>query len=496
MQEQLAKIQQDMMDKMLESQRNMMTQLTQLFVGVMDKGKGPMANPGEEEPFYPPSRSGSNPGDNPTNPVILDFNEVAEKEKAKEELTKQLEDKCKWLEEKFKVIESVDSHHGIDAKDLSLVPDLLLPYKFKMPEFETLVGATSKWYNQLRCSMIGSWRDLAQAFMKQYSHVTDMTLDRITLQNMEKKSSESFRQYAQRWREIAIQASRKKTTILFINTLKVPFITHMLGSAIKSFSNIVMNGEMIENAIRNGKIDAGESNKRSALRKKKNEVNNTSTYNKGYSKSITVNQPRKVAAGQQRQESGTKQNTEKLQFTPISMTYRELYQSLFDAHVVSPFYLKPMQPPYPKWYDANAQCEYHAGIMRHSIENCTAFKKLVERLINMGIFKFDDPSNTENPLPNHIDDGINAMSEDMGRRIKIDIAEIKTPLRWVWNEMVKKGSTISNSGGSYEKMRNYYEFHHEVGHEIQKCNEFRALVQDLMDNNELESMLYLKKQLK
>ncbi|MFQ6655970.1 hypothetical protein Gotur_026275, partial [Gossypium turneri] len=27
---------------------------------------------------------------------------------------------------------------------------------------------------------------------------------------------------------------------------------------------------------------------------------------------------------------------------PISMSCRELYQSLFDTHVVSPFYLKPI----------------------------------------------------------------------------------------------------------------------------------------------------------
>ncbi|KAA3484093.1 Gag-pro-like protein [Gossypium australe] len=135
-------------------------------------------------------------------------------------------------------MENADSQHGIDAKDLSLVPDLVLPHKFKMPEFEKyngtscpeahitmfcrrmtgLVGVASKWYNQLSHTRIGSWRDLEQAFMKQNSHVMDMTPDRITLQNMEKKSSESFKQYAQKWREIAIQVQspllEKETTML------------------------------------------------------------------------------------------------------------------------------------------------------------------------------------------------------------------------------------------------------------------------------------------
>nr|XP_012466375.1 unnamed protein product [Gossypium raimondii] len=143
-------------------------------------------------------------------------------------------------------MEVTESYRGVDAKELSLVPDLVLSHKFKMLEFEKYNGITcpeahitmfcrrmagyvnndqllihcfqnslakvaSKWYNQLNCSMIGLWRDLAQAFIKQYS--------------------------------------------------QAPFITHMLGSSTKNFSDIVMNGEMIENAVRSGKIDVEESNK-------------------------------------------------------------------------------------------------------------------------------------------------------------------------------------------------------------------------------------------
>ncbi|XP_040942892.1 uncharacterized protein [Gossypium hirsutum] len=45
-------------------------------------------------------------------------------------------------------------------------------------------------------------------------------------------------------------------------------------------------------------------------------------------------------------------------------------------------------------------------------ENYIVFKKLVERLINIGVVKFDGSSSTENLLPNHIDDGVNAMYEE------------------------------------------------------------------------------------
>ncbi|XP_016700013.2 uncharacterized protein [Gossypium hirsutum] len=362
---------------------------------------------------------GSNPGDNPTNPIIHDL-DVIEKEEMRLESSRQLEERCRWLEEKFKALENTDNRQGIDAKDLNLVPDLVLPQNFKMPEFENLVGAAARWCNQLSRARISSWRYLAQAFIQQYNHVTDMTLDRITLQNMEKKPNESFKQYAQRWKEVVMQVQtpllEKKTTMLLINTLKAPFITHMIESTTKSFADIVMTGEMIENAIRGGKIER-ETAKRSAPRRKDNEVNNTSSYN---SKAITVSQSRATTVGQQgfqKQGSDTRQNSKKISFTPIPVTYRELYQSLFNAYAIAPFHLKPLQPPYPKWN-------------------------------------------------------------------KEDVAEVRIPMKVIWKEMMKREMIISEEEN--KGARDYWKFHAEEGHEIQECDEFKALVQSLMDNKELE----------
>ncbi|XP_016755293.1 uncharacterized protein [Gossypium hirsutum] len=171
------------------------------------------------------------------------------------------------------------------------------------------------------------------------------------------------------------------------------------------------------------------------------------------------------------------------------MTYRELYQNLFNAHVVSTFYLEPLQPPYPKWYDTNVQCEYHARITGHSIENCTAFKKVVERLIKVGIVRFDDsamPNVAGNPLPNHTDQGVNGISEGKNKKIKCEVAKLRTPLRQVWREMVMRGLIALDFGRESKEERNYGEFHNEVGHEIQECVEFRALVQNMMNNKEME----------
>ena len=75
------------------------------------------------------------------------------------------------------------------------------------------------------------------------------------------------------------------------------------------------------------------------------------------------------------------------------------------------------------------------------IENCTAFKKLVKRFIKIGIVRFDDPAVPNiagNPLPNHTDQGVNRISEGGSNKIKYEVAEVRTPLRRVWKEMVKR----------------------------------------------------------
>ncbi|XP_017644182.1 uncharacterized protein LOC108484794 [Gossypium arboreum] len=102
----------------------------------------------------------------------------------------------------------------------------------------------------------------------------------------------------------------------------------------------------------------------------------------------------------------------------------------------------------------------------------------------MGVVKFDDTTSIENSLPNHSDQGVNAIGETGMRRIKEDVAEVKMPMKVIWEEMMKEEIIISEEGNKGARV--YCEFHAEEGHEIQECDKFKALVQSLMDNKELE----------
>ena len=107
--------------------------------------------------------------------------------------------------------------------------------------------------------------DLAKSFLVQYKHMTDIAPDRMSLQNMEKKTNETFRVYTHKWRDLASQVqpplTDKELNKIFLNTLKAPFYDRMIGNSNKDFSDVVAAKEMIEAAVKQGKIEALEAKK-------------------------------------------------------------------------------------------------------------------------------------------------------------------------------------------------------------------------------------------
>ncbi|KAK5833781.1 hypothetical protein PVK06_017639 [Gossypium arboreum] len=572
LQEQLAKSQQETRDLMVRSREESLEQRDQMakmmeMMSALVKGKGPMRSPDIEEsrsrihhdqdPLYPPRFTpplayttqrgytqgeptglehrpmppapptnlgqgifASNPGASPANPLVPDLDDPAEVAKLKSD---NHDAKYRGLEERLKAIEGTEVFSALGAKELSLVPNLILPPKFKVPDFEkydgtrcpkahlvmfcrkmtgyvnedkllihcfqdSLTGLALRWYNQLSREKIRSWKNLASAFCEQYKHVSDMVPDRMTLQMMEKKPVESFRQYAQRWRDISAQVepplTKTEITVLFINTLKAPFYDKLVGSATKDFSDIVISGELIENAVKSDRMEGSEGSKKAAtVRKKEPEAHMVGTESR-YIPNSYPNQPRPrnyppsnfyyppqtpyyqaphpsypvYATNNQRPVTTFPQNTlptqsqprnelrptrpnpERQQFTPIPVSYGELYPKLLEKQLISPHYMAPLKPPYPKWYDPNTSCAYHAENQGHSTENCLAFKRRVQGLIDAGILRFDSASNaTGNPFPNHTEGNVNTVGKEDEWKDRRCVSEIRTPLQKIWEVLVKKG---------------------------------------------------------
>ena len=126
---------------------------------------------------------------------------------------------------------------------------------------------------QLSRNHIRSWDDLANAFLAQYKHMVDEAPDRMTFLNIEKKATESFREYAQRWRDFASQVqpslTERETIKIFVNSFKRIYHDKMLGNAIKNFADMVVSRELIESSIKNGLVEDNSSSKKTGSGKKK-----------------------------------------------------------------------------------------------------------------------------------------------------------------------------------------------------------------------------------
>ena len=140
------------------------------------------------------------------------------------------------------VVKGFGDYPFADMAELYLVPNVVIPPKFKVPDFDKYKGTTCPknhlkmyygkmgayfwdekllmnffqeslaevaviWYTNLEASRIRTWKDLIAAFIRQYQYNTDMAPDRTQLQNMSKREHESFKEYTQRWKDLAAQVS-------------------------------------------------------------------------------------------------------------------------------------------------------------------------------------------------------------------------------------------------------------------------------------------------
>ena len=105
---------------------------------------------------------------------------------------------------------------------------------------------------------IQTFNDLGEAFVQQYKFNLDMTPNRDQLRSMSQKEKETFKEYAQRWREIAAQVNppleEKEMTKVFLNTLGPFYYERMVASAPGDFTEMVSMGMRLEEGVRAGRL--------------------------------------------------------------------------------------------------------------------------------------------------------------------------------------------------------------------------------------------------
>ena len=86
-------------------------------------------------------------------------------------------------------------------------------------------------------TQIKKWSDMVTTFTKRYKLNLELTLDRISLQEIEKRADEIVREYAQRSQGLVIQVNphliEKEMIFIFMNAFKDPYFGYMVCNTLK-----------------------------------------------------------------------------------------------------------------------------------------------------------------------------------------------------------------------------------------------------------------------
>uniref|UniRef100_A0A2N9FHA9 Retrotransposon gag domain-containing protein n=1 Tax=Fagus sylvatica TaxID=28930 RepID=A0A2N9FHA9_FAGSY len=457
----------------------------------------------------------------------------------------QLDSKIDSLEEKIRFIQGLNSFGNTDFSSMSWFPNMTVPPKFKAPEFEkyngrgdpmihlqmycrkmapyadneplliqtfqdTLTGNAAEWYSQLK--KISHWKELADTFLAQYGFNSQIAPDRFDLQRMEKKSNETFREYAQRWREKAARArpplDEREMIKIFVDTLKNPYFDRMIGLQMQFFVDLILVGERIEDALKTKKIVdmtalmalAEQAAKKAPTKKREGDVQMIGR-NNGRPRQVLPTftmqpiQPRPIQAPAPTQAPapvptpqvparpvGNQPNDnrwprkELRQFTPLPMPLTELYPILIEKSLISPVVPRPYNGPQRRDFNPNSTCDFHFGEVGHTVENCNQLKHRVQDLIDHGVLKFEGlPNITTNPLPNHPEGGVNMVEiEEMG--------EERISWRRLFYTLEKQRHITPLEAPPGPSTGDACEYHSGArGHSLECCREFKKKVTDLME---------------
>uniref|UniRef100_A0A2N9HHR4 Uncharacterized protein n=1 Tax=Fagus sylvatica TaxID=28930 RepID=A0A2N9HHR4_FAGSY len=213
---------------------------------------------------------------------------------------------------------------------------------------------------------------------------------------MEKKSNETFREYAQRWREKAARArpplDEREMIKIFVDTLKNPYFDRMMGLQMQFFVDLIPVGERIEDALKTKKIVdmtalmalAEQAAKKAPTKKKEGDA---PAPTQAPAQVSTPQVPARPVGNQPNDNRWPRK--ELRQFTPLPMPLTELYPILIEKSLISPVVPRPYNGPQRRDFNPNSTCDFHFGEVGHTVENCGQLKHRVQDLIDHGVLKGD-----------------------------------------------------------------------------------------------------------
>jgi hypothetical protein len=337
---------------------------------------------------------------------------------------------------------------------------------------------------------------------------------------MEKKSSETFREYAQRWREKAARArpplDEKEMIKIFINTLKNPYFDRMIGLQLQFFVDLIPVGERIEDAVKTKKIVdtsalmaiAEQTAKKALVKRRERDVQMIGRNNGRPRQALPTftmqpiqNQPMPTpilaptptpalapAPQMPARPVGNQANDnrparrEPRQFTPLPMPLTQLCPILIEKNLISPVIPRPYNGPPARDFDQKLTCDFHFGEVGHAVENCRQLRHRVQDLIDHGILKFEGlPNITTNPLPDHPKGTVNMVEVDE-EDDRFELADGQASWKRLFHTLKKRGYITPLEAPLGPSTGDACEYHSGAwGHDLECCEEFRREIASLTE---------------
>ncbi|XP_070045185.1 uncharacterized protein [Nicotiana tomentosiformis] len=194
-------------------------------------------------------------------------------------------EELKKLTGRVQSVEGGKGVEGLNYEDLCIQPDVELPEGYKPPKFEmfdgtgdlkvllrtychkfvrvgkneqirmklfmrSLTGDTFSWYISQNPKKWVSWVSMALDFMDRFRFNTENAPDVFYIQNLKKKLTETFREYATHWRSEATKVrptlEEEQMNKFFVRAEDPQYYERLMVIENHKFSEIIKLGERIE----------------------------------------------------------------------------------------------------------------------------------------------------------------------------------------------------------------------------------------------------------
>ncbi|XP_070019778.1 uncharacterized protein [Nicotiana sylvestris] len=211
----------------------------------------------------------------------------------KSSLIQNLAVEIKKLTSRVQGFEGNKGVEGLNYKDLCVQPDVELPEGYKPPKFElfdgtgdprvhlrmycdklvgvgrdekirmklfmrNLKGDALSWYISQDAKKWTSWVKMESDFMDRFRFNTENAPDVFYIQNLKKKPTETFREYATRWRsedaKVRPALEEEQMNKFFIRAQDPQYYESLMLIEGQKFFDIIKLGERIEEGIKNGMV--------------------------------------------------------------------------------------------------------------------------------------------------------------------------------------------------------------------------------------------------